>query len=304
MINPTMGAREWGLLILLSGLWGGSFFFVEIALAEMSPLLVAEGRVAFAALALLVFVHIRGYRLPTTVRAWGAFLVMGGLNNALPFALIAWGQSHIDSAPAAILNATTPLFTMILAHWVTRDERMTPAKITGLLFGIGGVAMLFGPRALDTLGMREMGQLAVLGAALCYASAALYGRHRLRGMPPSVAAAGMTLAASVLLLPVVLATEPLSAVRFGATTWGAVLGLALLCTAMAYPLYFRILATAGATNLLLVTFLIPVSALLLGIFLLGERPGWNAYGGMALILTGLAAIDGRLLMRLRSWKSA
>ena len=297
-MNPTMSSRDWLLLLVLSVLWGGSFFFVEVALAELGPLTVVTGRVALAAAALIGMVYLGGGRMPLAPRLWGAFLVMGALNNLIPFSLIAWGQVHIDSGLASILNATTPLFTVVLAHFLTAEERLTPSRLAGVLLGLSGVAVLIGPEALAGLGLAGLGQVAVLAAALSYAFAGIFGR-RFKGLSPAVAAAGMLSATTVMILPMALVVERPWGLSPSGTTWGAMLGLALLSTAVAYQIYFRILASAGATNLLLVTFLIPVSALLLGVLVLGERPQWTAFAGMALIFGGLAAVDGRLLARLR-----
>jgi drug/metabolite transporter (DMT)-like permease len=291
---PSMTGRDWSLLVTLSILWGGSFFFSEVALAELGPLTVVLGRVGLAALALVGFVYLSGHRLPTAPVLWGAFLVMGALNNVIPFSLIVWGQVTIDSGLAAILNATTPLFTVMLTHVLTRDERLTRGRAAGVLLGLAGVAVLVGPEVLVELGAQGLAQLAVLGAAFSYACAAIYGR-RFKGLPAPVAAAGMVTASAVLTLPLALVVERPWTISPGALTWVAVLGLALLSTALGYLIYFRILAAAGATNLLLVTFLIPVSALALGTLVLGERPEPAAFAGLALIFAGLAAVDGRLL---------
>jgi drug/metabolite transporter (DMT)-like permease len=298
MQNPTMAGRDWLLLVTLSVLWGGSFFFSEVALGELGPLTVVLGRVGIAALALVAFVYLSGRRMPGAPGLWGAFLVMGALNNLVPFSLIVWGQVTIDSGLASILNATTPLFTVALAHLLTRDERMTPNRALGVLLGLGGVAVLVGPGVLGTLGTQGLAQVAVLGAAFSYACAGIYGR-RFKGLPPAVAAAGMVSCSAVMILPIALVVERPWVLSPGALTWGAVLGLSLLSTALAYVIYFRILAAAGATNLLLVTFLIPVSALTLGTLVLGERPDASAFAGMALIFAGLAAVDGRLFALLR-----
>jgi len=297
-MNPTMSSRDWLLLLVLSVLWGGSFFFVEVALEELGPLTVVTGRVALAAAALIALVYLGGGRMPGAPRVWGAFLVMGALNNLIPFSLIAWGQVHIDSGLASILNATTPLFTVVLAHVLSAEERLTPGRVAGVLLGLCGVAVLIGPEALAGLGLAGLGQAAVLAAALSYAFAGIFGR-RFKGLPPAVAAAGMLSATTVMILPLALVTERPWSLSPSGETWGAMLGLALLSTAVAYQIYFRILASAGATNLLLVTFLIPVSALLLGVLVLGERPQWTAFAGMALIFGGLAAVDGRVFARLR-----
>ncbi len=307
MQNPTMSGRDWLLLVTLSVLWGGSFFFSEVALAELGPLTVVLGRVGFAALALVGFVYLAGHRMPSAWGLWGAFLVMGALNNLIPFSLIVWAQVAIDSGLAAILNATTPLFTVVLAHYLTRDERMTRGRFAGVVFGIAGVAVLVGPEALGQLGAglstAGLAQLAVLGAACCYACAGIYGR-RFQGLPPVVAAAGMVTCSAVLTLPLALVVERPWQIDPGALTWAALLGLALLSTALAYVIYFRILASAGATNLLLVTFLIPVSALALGVAVLGERPDPTTFAGLALIIAGLAAVDGRVASFVRDSKAA
>lgn len=298
-----MNAIEWTLLLVLAVLWGGSFFFGKMALAVFPALTLVALRTGFAALALLAFLALRGIALPLSAAAWGRYLVMGLLNNALPFALINWGQTQIDSGLAAILNATTPLFTVLLAHLVTEDERLTPNRIAGVVLGFAGVVVMIGPSALRGLGLAGLGKLAVVGAAASYACAGLYGR-RLKGLPPVANACGMLVASSLVMLAVALLFDgPAGFARglaAGLPIWAAVAGLALLSTALAYIVYFRLLATAGATNLLLVTFLIPVSALLLGGFVLGERPDWTSFAGMALIFLGLAAVDGRLLARLRS----
>jgi drug/metabolite transporter (DMT)-like permease len=224
------------------------------------------------------------------------------LNNALPFCLIVWGQTQIASGLAAILNATTPLWTVLLAHALTRDERINAEKAAGVLVGFAGVAAMIGPALLAEIGADALAQLAVLAAAVSYAFAGIYGRRfRAMGVPPLVTATGQVTASTLLLLPLALAVDrPWQLALPGPTTVAAVLGFALLSTALAYVLYFRLLASAGATNLLLVTFLIPVSAILLGALVLGERLTARQLLGMALIGAGLAAIDGRLLRRLRA----
>src|SRR5262245_27621273 len=290
-----MPLRVWSWLVSLSILWGGSFFFAKVAVGELGPLTVAFVRVALAALALgLILTALP--RPPLHPNApWRDYVVMGFLNNALPFSLIFWGQTEIASGLAAILNATTPLFTVVLAHFFTRDEPMSAGRLGGVLVGLAGVAVMIGPGALKGLGLDVLAQIAVLGAALSYACAGIFGRH-FRGLPPLVTATGQVTATTLMMLPLALVVErPWQLTLPGALTWTALLGLALICTALAYVLYFRILATAGATNLLLVTFLIPVSALLLGISILGEQIAPRDFTGMALIGLGLAAIDGRPL---------
>jgi drug/metabolite transporter (DMT)-like permease len=294
-----MGGREWAMLIALSVLWGGSFFFVGVAVREVPPLSLVLARVGIAALALWVMLALTGMRMPRQPGLWAAFLGMGLLNNALPFALIVWGQQHIASGLAAILNATTPLFTVLVAHLLTEDERLTPAKAAGVVMGLLGVAVMLGAELLGGLGAGLAAQLACLGAALSYAFAGVFGRRfRRMGVPPLASAAGQVTASSLILLPLaLLVDQPWALAMPGPASWAALLGLGLLSTALAYVLYFRILAVAGATNLLLVTFLVPVSAIWLGALVLGERLEARHFAGMALIGAGLALIDGRLLRR-------
>ena len=296
-----MNPREWAMLLILSVLWGGSFFFVEVALADLPPLTVVSMRVGLAALALWVFVIATGRGLPRWGSTWRDFAGMALLNNAIPFSLIAWGQTEIASGLASILNATTPLFTVIVAGLLLADERATPLKLTGVIAGFTGVVVMIGPEALGGLGTGVIAQLAVLGAAVSYAFAGVFGRRFQRtGVDPVVTAAGQVTMATIFLAPVALWVEaPIDTGGVSADVWLAVAALALLSTAVAYILYFRILATAGATNLLLVTFLIPVSAIVLGVLVLGEGLATIHMIGMALIGIGLSAIDGRLWARFK-----
>jgi drug/metabolite transporter (DMT)-like permease len=294
-----MGATEWMLLVTLGVLWGGSYFFGKLALAQLPPFTVAVCRLGLAAQVLHIVVRAAGHGLPDSAQAWRRFWVMGLLNNAVPMSLILWGQIRIGSGFAAILNASTPLFTVLLAHVFTRDERMTPNRVGGVLFGLAGVAVMIGPDALGGLSGDLAAQLAMLGAAVSYACAGIFGR-RFSGIPPLVTAAGQVTASTLTLLPLALVVDrPWLLPLPGAKTWAAVVGLALLCTALAYVIYFRILATSGASNLLLVTLLMPASAILLGTTVLGERLEPRQLAGMALIAAGLAAVDGRAALLLR-----
>jgi drug/metabolite transporter (DMT)-like permease len=296
-----MTATEWAMLLAMSVLWGGSFFFVGIAVKALPPLTLVTLRVGIAAAMLGLTLRVLGLRLPRERRAWAAFFGMGLLNNAIPFCLIVWGQTHIASGLAAILNATTPLFTVVVAHILTDDEKITGNRLAGVLVGLAGVVVIIGPGALRGLGGDVLAQLAVLAAALSYAFAGVFGRRfRRLGIAPIAAATGQVTASTVMLLPLALLIDrPWTLAMPSATTLAAILGLAALSTALGYILYFRILATAGATNLLLVTFLIPVSAIMLGALVLDERLSMQHFLRMALIGAGLAAIDGRLLRLIR-----
>lgn len=294
-----MSPTEWALLLTLSVLWGGTFFLVEVALMELPPFTIVFGRVSIAAAALLALVHARGQRMPASLGGWAPLLAMGFLNNLVPFSLIFWAQTQLTGGLASILNATTPLSAVILAHFLTADERMTPGRLAGVLLGIAGVAAIIGVDAFAGPASNVLAQLACLAAALCYGLAGIYGR-RFRGSSPIVTAAGQLCGSTLLMLPVVLIIDrPWMQPVPSPQSWAALAGLALICTAAAYVLYFRILATAGATNLMLVTLLIPVSALLLGTGILGEPIEPRELAGMALIGLGLAVIDGRPVAAMR-----
>jgi drug/metabolite transporter (DMT)-like permease len=258
-----------------------------------------------AAIALNVVLMARRRSLFRRSSPWSSYFVMGLLNNLLPFSLIFWGQTQIASGLASILNATTPLFTLVVAHLFTRDERISGTKIAALLTGLVGVMLLIGPDLASALVTGILGQLACLAAALSYAFAGVYGRRFQRaGIEPMQAAAGQVSASTVLILPIMLAVDQpwMLPAAPSLVVWSALAGLALLSTALAYVLYFRILAVAGPTNLLLVTFLIPVTAILLGTTFLSERLEPHHLAGMAVIGLGLALLDSRLGKVLRPAK--
>jgi drug/metabolite transporter (DMT)-like permease len=295
-----MSPRDWTLLITLSVLWGGSFFFAKVALAELPPLTVVLARVAIASAALTVVVKLTGRALPEGRKAWLSLLVMAVLNNLIPFSLIFAGQTAIPSGLAAILNATTPLFTVVVMHLFTTDEKATAPKLAGLALGFAGVVLLLGPAVTGALDTPLWALVACLAAAVSYAFSGLWGRRiRKLGIDPTVTAWGQVTWTALLMLPVVaIADRPWTMPLPGSTTILALLGLGILSTAVAYVIFFKILDSAGPTNLMLVTFLIPVSAVLLGSLVLGERLAWNQFAGMSLIGLGLAAIDGRIWKRL------
>ncbi|MCB8837367.1 DMT family transporter [Aurantimonas sp. VKM B-3413] len=296
-----MTSGEWAMLAGLSVLWGGSFFFTGVAVKELPPLTIVTLRVGLAAMILTAILSLRGVSLPRAPSVWAAFFGMGLLNNVLPFCLIVWGQTQIASGLASILNATTPLFGVVVAHVLTRDEAMTGLKASGVAAGFLGVVVMVGPAAAGAFDGEVLAELACLAAALSYAFAGVFGRRFKRmGVPPMATAAGQVTASSVMLLPAALLVDrPWTLEMPGAASVAAIIAIATLSTALAYVIYFRILSTAGATNLLLVTFLIPVSAIVLGALVLGERLDARHFLGMALIGCGLAAIDGRLWRRLR-----
>ena len=293
------------MLAALALVWGASFFFNGVAVRELPVFTIVVGRVALAALILILILKVKGESLPADRRVWTAFFAMGLLNNAIPFSLIVWGQQHIASSLAAILNASTPLFTVVFAHFLTRDERMTSGKLVGVVAGFAGVAVMVGLNAFQALGTHIVAQLMCLAGAASYAFAGIFGRRfQAMGVTPMMTATGQVVASSVLLTPLMLVIDrPWTFGVPSIAAIGALIGVAAISTALAYVLYFQILSSAGPTNLLLVTFLIPVSAILLGVICLHESLAPKHIAGMVLIGIGLAAIDGRPWRMLR-WPPA
>lgn len=301
LINHSMNRAEWLALLLLSVLWGGSFFFAAVQIKALPPFTIVFLRVGLAAVILNALVKALGMKMPGSRSAWLAFSGMGLLNNAVPFCLVVWGQSHIASGLAAILNATTPISTVIVAHLLTDDEKMSGNRFLGVAIGFFGVVILIGPDLLKGLGTNLLAQVAVLTAAIFYAFAGVYGRRfKLMGIEPILTATGQVTASAIVLFPIaMLVDNPWTLTMPALPVWEAIVGSAVLSTSLGYVLYFRILATAGATNLLLVTFLIPVSAIIMGTFGLGEHLEVRQFAGLAFIGAGLAAIDGRPLTLFR-----
>ncbi|KQT53072.1 ABC transporter permease [Aureimonas sp. Leaf460] len=290
-----MSGRSWALLFVLGGLWGGSFFLTQIVIRELPPLPLVGARLGLAALALLVYLRLRGISFAPLRQRAGDFLILGLLNNAVPFLLLAIGQTRMGGGLASILNATTPLWTILVAAIATSDERLTGRKLAGVMLGIVGVAVLVGPEAFGTgHSVPVYAFAAILAATFCYALSGVFSR-RFKGVPPAVVATGQLCASGLMMMPLVLAVH--GPLVYGDLSGGgavALLALALGATALAFILFFQIVAAAGATNASLVTFLVPASAILLGVLFHGEALTAGEVGGFALILAGLAAIDGRI----------
>ncbi len=301
-IHQQMNALDIAMLIALSILWGGSFFFVEILVLHLPPLSIATARVALAALALWGIVLLLKLPLPQTGQQWMSLFVIGLLNNALPFCLIAWGQTQIDSGLASIFNATTPFFTVLVAGALLVDERVTKAKLLGVLIGLMGTIILIGPEAMRGVSGSLFGQLAVIAAAICYAFAAAYARRFKKwGLSPLIVATGQVTMATASLLPLTLLIDrPWIGFSLTLDAGLALIGLAFFSTVIAYILYFRLIDSAGATNAALVTFLIPISAIFLGVTILGESFSLSQACGMTLIGLGLLVMDGRVFRRFRT----
>jgi drug/metabolite transporter (DMT)-like permease len=288
-----MGLKNFLWLLLLAGLWGPSFLFIKVAVGEISPFTLVTGRVGLAALLLYLILRLQGRALPRSGRLWGCFAVAGFFSNALPFTLITWGEIHIDSAVAAILNGTTPLFTILLAHLFTSDDRMNGVKVAGVLLGFGGLIVLIAPSLFEGFHATTWGLIAVATAAASYGVATVYTRQKLRGLPPLVAPTAQLAMATLFLIPLVLVVEqPFSRPLPSWTALASLLALSVVGTAMAFVLYYRLLEKLTATNISMVTYLVPVIGVLLGVVVLNEQPGWNAYAGCALILLGVMVVNG------------
>ncbi|MBO6825900.1 MAG: EamA family transporter [Sneathiella sp.] len=305
---PTAGMSliNWLLLLFLSLLWGGSFFFNGVALQEIPVLTVVFSRVFLAALTLMLVLRIKGITFPMDKNILFAFMVMGLLNNLIPFYLIVSGQTMISSGLASVLNATTPLFTALVAHFLSGEEseRLGPRRIAGILCGIGGVAILLGPSigAVGFTGDQVIGQLAVLAATLSYGFGVVYTRKVSQtGLTPLVTATGQVTATSVMMLPLILLVDqPWTFMgNISGYIFLALGGLAVLSTALAYLVYFHLIGSAGSTNASLVTLVIPVSAILLGSLFLSEDVTPQMVLGMLVIALGLLIIDGRILRRFK-----
>ena len=300
-INQQMSTADIAMLLTLSILWGGSFFFVEVLVEYLPPLSIVTARVGLAAITLWAIVIALKLPLPKTAEQWVSLFVIGVLNNALPFCLIVWGQTQINSGLASIFNATTPFFTVLVAGALLVDERITKLKIIGVGIGLLGTIILIGPEAMKGMSGSLFGQMAVMGAAICYAFAAAYARRfKAWGLSPLIVATGQVTMATLILLPLTLIIDkPWIDFTLPVEAGLAIAGLAFFSTVIAYILYFRLIASAGATNAALVTFLIPVSAILLGVTVLGETFSILQAAGMGLIGLGLLVMDGRIIRRFR-----
>lgn len=286
--------KGWALLLLLALIWGGSFTANHAALAQMPVATVVAFRVTGAALVLWAYIALARLPVPKTWAFARNALVLGVFNNVVPFSLIVWGQTHIASGLAGILNAATALFSVLLAAAVFPDERLGSRRLIGVILGLAGVAVVIGPDALRHFDLTSLGQLAILGAGLSYAGAAAFGRQALRGIRPEVGAAAMLTASSLIMLPTAIALGGIPPLPQG-QTFAALLYLALIASALAYRLFYTILQQAGAGNLGLVTLLITPFAILFGALLFDETLPPQAFAGVALLTLGMVVLDGRPL---------
>lgn len=293
-VQKTISPRAWAELLILSLIWGASFLSIRIALNEIGPLTAVAHRTGWAMLILWTYVVIRRISVPADLRVWGAFLVMGLLNNVIPFSLMAWGQLHIETGLTSILNAATAVFGVIAAAIFFADERLTTRKATGVTLGFIGVSTAIGLAAFKDFDIRSLGQLAVIGGTISYALAGVWARKKLGHLKPQVAAAGMLTGASLMTIPAAWIVEGPISLSLQPQTWAAISYYAIVATAIAYMLYYRVLAMAGSGNLMLCTLLVAPVAIVLGAVVLGEALPLRAYIGFGILALGLLILDGRL----------
>lgn len=299
--QKTLSGRAWAELLLLALIWGGSFLSIRVALDQIGFVTVVAHRVFWAAMVLWAVVLLLRLPLPRSPRIWGAFLLMGLLNNVIPFSLMAWGQLHIETGLTSILNASTAIFGVLVAALVFSDERLSLRRAVGVGLGFAGVATAIGLDALARFDLRSLAQLAVLGGALSYAFAGAWARRTLSGLPPQVAAAGMLTGSALIMVPAAFWLEGVPGFDLAPRTLMAVVYYAVIATALAYLLYYRVLAMAGSGNLMLCTLLVAPVAIVLGALVLGEALRPQAYLGFALLALGLLILDGRVLPRI-GWR--
>lgn len=289
--------RNLGVLLLLGAVWGASFLFIKIGVSELAPVSLVALRVSTAALLLLGILFARGLRLPRSWRLWGHIAFTGFVGLVVPYMLITWGEQSIPSGMAAILNATTPLFTLLLAYVWTREEALSGMRLLGVAIGFVGVVVAVGVEDLNLSNASTQGQLAVLVAAAAYGVSGVYSRRAFRGLPPLLPAAGQMLTAALMIAPFALTMHgfPTPSAR----VWAAVLALAVLGTALAYVLLYWLIERLGATRASMVTYLLPPFALLYGALFLREPIALNALSGLALVVLGILLANGVL-----RWPSA
>ncbi len=297
--QKSLSSRAWGELLLLSTIWGASFLSIRVALDEVPVMTAVAHRVFWAALILWVYVAWRRIPLTSDPKIWGAFLVMGVLNNAIPFSLMAWGQLHIETGLTSIFNAATAIFGVVVAALVFADERLTPNRIAGVLIGFAGVVVAIGVENLAQFDIRSAAQLAVVAGTLSYACAGAWARARLSTLPPQLAAAGMLTGSTLIMLPLAIWVDGAPTLNLQSDTILAIGYYAIIATAGAYLLYYRVLAMAGSGNLMLCTLLVAPVAIILGVLVRDEALSPQAITGFALLALGLMVLDGRILRLLR-----
>lgn len=297
MSKYTMTAQQWGLLVLIAVIWGMSFFFTKLALRELGPFTLVFYRLLLAASVTCMVLFLSGQRLPMDILSWRRFFMLGAFNACVPFTLVSIGQVYIDSSLASILNATAPIFTVIMAHYLTEDEKINAHRLAGVVLAFAGVVLLIGPGSLASMTSNYIGQLAMFGAVMSYSYSSIYAKN-VSDMPILPTMTGTLVTACLLSYPLAFLLEYPLVTDIHAPTIGAVLFISLMATSFAYLLYFHVIRTAGATNTLLLVFLIPVTAILMGVVILDESVDARMIAGMLIVFCALVLVDGRVLRSL------
>jgi drug/metabolite transporter (DMT)-like permease len=302
-IDVQMDARDWSRLVFLSVLWGATFFFTSLALRELPPLTLVFLRLSIATLILLPIIWLHKIKLPSSIAGWQPYAVMALINNVIPFSLIVMAQTYIPSGMASVLNATTPVFTVLVAA-AFGDERLILRRVVGVLLGLTGVIVLRG-FAFEIDSDQTIGILLSLGATVSFGFSALWATRKLTGKPPLATATFQLMSASVMMFCLaVVFDRPWQLEMPGGVTWSAILGLASLSTALAFIVFFQIIIRSGASTVMLVTLLVPVSAILLGYFILGEYIATREIIGALIIGSALLVMDGRIFRLFRRSRKA
>lgn len=295
--QQNITAAGWFTLIALALIWGGSFLAFALGLREIPVFTLVAHRVFWGCLALWLVVLVLRIPIPKSVRLWSAMLVMGALNNVIPFSLIVWAQTHIESGLASILNGTTAFFGILLAALFFADERLTKNKLIGCILAFIGVCVIIGMDALRALNIRSLAQLALILSSFSYGCAAVWARRSFGRVNPIMAATGMLTGSTIIVLPLAYFIDGAPSFDLSISAWGAIAFLGLPCTAIAYLLYYRALRLTGSGNVSLVTLLIPPTAVFWGAAILGEKLPATAFIGFLLIAAGMVVLDGRLFGR-------
>ena len=283
------------LLVALGTLWGASYLFIKVIVAEVPAFTLVAGRLSVAALTMWGIVRVLGLAMPRDARMWGVFALLGLVGLAVPYSLITWGEQYIPSGLAALLQATTPIFTVLLAQLWTRDERITTAKATGVLVGFAGVALLMFPDLQSGVRASLPGQLAIVGSSVCYAWTAIYARRWLQGQPPLASATGQLTMGAAFMLPASLLFDRLSGLSPSLPAWASWAALTLLGTVLAYVIYYTLIARTSATFTTMVTYIIPINGVILGALVLHESLSLTILVSLALILVAILLVRGRKL---------
>ncbi|MDB2390756.1 DMT family transporter [Alphaproteobacteria bacterium] len=292
-----MTNKDWLRIIALGFLWGSSFLYAEILLRYLNPLMIVFLRVSLAGLILLLICLMKRQAIKLSGHDVANIIVMGGLNNVIPFSLIVWGQQTTTGGLASIINASTAFFSIMLAAILIPDERLTWYRVAGVVIGVTGVAIAVGFGTIVQFSGDDTGKYMILLATISYAFAGVWAKLRMHNLPSLISATGMLVASAVMMVPLLFMTGTFQISLIDLNVFFLSLQFAVICSVFAYLLYFKILETTGAGNLLICTIIVPPSAILLEVMLLDEVIGVNELSGLIIVIIGMVVLDGRFLRR-------